>query len=161
MGYAVPGGPFFIRDNRGRKAGSFSGRAVTNDTAPGLLTGAASAVPDSHYESSVFNFQLRFSEEPHGGFSYKTLRDHAFTVTGGAGEGASAGAAQQRRLGDPRLAWRRWIGGHRAARHHELRGAGRDPHRRRQDALQPAGDHRPGTRRVGRVETPKGRTHGR
>ena len=30
-----------------------------------------------------FTFELRFSEEPADGFSYVTLRDHAFTVTGG------------------------------------------------------------------------------
>ena len=33
--------------------------------------------------SSTFTFELRFSETPKDDFSYKTLRDHAFTVTGG------------------------------------------------------------------------------
>ena len=34
----------------------------------------------------MFNFELRFSEN--FGLSYKTLRDHAFTVTGGSVTGA-------------------------------------------------------------------------
>ena len=37
----------------------------------------------SHDGSTAFTFELRFSETPTDGFSYKTLRDHAFTVTGG------------------------------------------------------------------------------
>ncbi len=37
----------------------------------------------SHDGSSVFTFELRFSETPKDSFSYTTLRDHAFTVTGG------------------------------------------------------------------------------
>ena len=35
-----------------------------------------------------FTFELRFSEDPKEDFSYKTLRDHAFTVTGGTVAGA-------------------------------------------------------------------------
>ena len=31
----------------------------------------------------MFTFELRFSEEPHADFSYKTLRDHAFNVSAG------------------------------------------------------------------------------
>ena len=34
-------------------------------------------------EDTTVTFELRFSEEPKPDFSYKTLRDHAFTVTGG------------------------------------------------------------------------------
>ncbi len=47
------------------------------------LTAEVEDVPDSHDGLSVFTFKLVFSEAPRGGFSYKTLRDHALTVTGG------------------------------------------------------------------------------
>ena len=46
------------------------------------LTASLGNVATSHDGESVFTFELRFSEE--FGLSYKTLRDHAFTVTGGA-----------------------------------------------------------------------------
>ena len=50
------------------------------------LTASAHDVPSSHDGSSTFTFELRFSEEfP---LSYVTLRDHAFTVTGGTVVGA-------------------------------------------------------------------------
>ena len=45
------------------------------------LTATIHDAPESHDGSSVFTFELRLSEE--FGISYKTLRDHAFTVTGG------------------------------------------------------------------------------
>ena len=45
------------------------------------LTASAHGVPASHDGSAAFTFELRFSEEMP--LSYKTLRDHAFTVTGG------------------------------------------------------------------------------
>ena len=38
---------------------------------------------DSHDGSNAFTFELRFSETPAEGFSYTTIRDHAFTVTAG------------------------------------------------------------------------------
>ena len=34
-------------------------------------------------QSGEFTFELRFSETPRKKFSYKIMRDHAFTVTGG------------------------------------------------------------------------------
>ena len=52
------------------------------------LTAAIHDAPESHDGQDAFKFELRFSEEPKTGFSYKTLRDHAFTVTGGTVEGA-------------------------------------------------------------------------
>ena len=56
------------------------------------LTASAHDVPSSHDGSSTFTFELRFSEEfP---VSYVTLRDHAFTVTGGE-------VTQARRLDRP------------------------------------------------------------
>ncbi len=44
---------------------------------------SATTTPATHDGSNGFTFDMRFSEEPHPAFSYKTLRDHAFTVTGG------------------------------------------------------------------------------
>ena len=50
--------------------------------APSPLTAEASQVPASHDGTTPSPFELRFSEEPVDDFSYSTLRDHAFTVTG-------------------------------------------------------------------------------
>ena len=52
------------------------------------LTAAIHDAPESHDGQEDFTFELRFSEEPKEGFSDVTLRDHAFTVTGGTVEGA-------------------------------------------------------------------------
>ena len=67
-----------LQDLAGNAAASFSGQDVSNNTqAADRLT--ASGVPTSHDDHVTF--ELEFSEEfP---LSYKTLRDHAFTVTGG------------------------------------------------------------------------------
>ena len=73
-----------LRDAVGNAAASFTGRSVTNDTGPAApFTAGIHDAPESHNGQSEFTFELRFSEEPGGGFSYKILRDHAFTVTGG------------------------------------------------------------------------------
>ena len=48
---------------------------------PPPLTASLENVATSHDGERAFTFELRFSEE--FGLSYKTLRDHAFTVTGG------------------------------------------------------------------------------
>ena len=93
--YTVPDGPNFIRDTLGRKAASFSRQEVTNNTASAKdstrgqpkdksnrLTARARGVPGSHDGSTVFTFELEFSEETD--LSYRTLRDHGFTVTGGS-----------------------------------------------------------------------------
>ena len=45
------------------------------------LTASEHDLPASHDGSTTFTFELRFSEE--FAISYKTLRDHAFTATGG------------------------------------------------------------------------------
>ena len=82
--YTAPDGPDFIRDIRGRKAASFSGQAVTNDTASAPLTARAHDAPSSHNGQDAFTFELRFSADPKPDFSYTTVRDHAFTVTGGS-----------------------------------------------------------------------------
>ena len=96
------------------------------------FTAVFEATPESHDGSSAFTFRLRFSETPRSGFSYKTPRDRAFTVTGG--EVTKAG-----RLGDPRHAGWKWRGEHRAAGHHGLRRGAGHLHRGRQDAVQPGG----------------------
>ena len=76
-----------LQDLAGNVAASFSGLDAGNDTqAADQLTASAHDVPGSHDGSTVFTFELRFSENFH--LSYKTLRDHAFTVTGGEVTGA-------------------------------------------------------------------------
>ena len=47
------------------------------------LTASTHDVPESHDGATAFTFELRFSEEPVGGFSATTLRDQALTVSGG------------------------------------------------------------------------------
>ena len=48
------------------------------------LTASAHDVPSSHNGQNAFTFELRFSEDPKPDFSYRTVWDHAFTVTGGS-----------------------------------------------------------------------------
>ena len=84
--YTAPAGESESRlqDQVGNAAASFSGQSVTNDTQAAVPpTASTHDVPANHDGSSAFTFELRFSEEPADGFSYKTLRDHSFTVTGG------------------------------------------------------------------------------
>ena len=52
------------------------------------LTASSESVPTSHNGSGEFRFRIALSEEPKSGFSYTTMRDHAFTVTGGTVTGA-------------------------------------------------------------------------
>ena len=90
--YARPSGPDFIRDNQGNSADSFTGQGVVNQTpatseqrdATEPFTAAVYDVPQSHDGETAFTFELRLSEEPKEDFSYVTMRDHAFTVTGGS-----------------------------------------------------------------------------
>ena len=90
--YTVPEGQDLIQDTHGRKAPSFSGQAVTNDTAKAPedtastapLTATIHDQPSSHNGQDAFTFELRFSEDPQPDFSYTTVRDHVFTVTGGS-----------------------------------------------------------------------------
>ena len=100
--YTVPTGESEgkLQDPAGNAASSFTGQQVTNDTASSggsgggesgeadppaavPLTATAHGVPADHDGSTTFSFELRFSETPEDDFSYKTLRDHAFSVTGG------------------------------------------------------------------------------
>ena len=92
VGYTVPSDAAAARlkDLSDNPAESFTGQAVTNNTAaaPTLLTARIHDEPSSHDGQSEFTFELQFSEEPKSGFSYTTMRDHVFTVTGGSVTGA-------------------------------------------------------------------------
>ena len=84
--YTAPTGESAARlqDLAGNAAASFSGLDAGNNTqAADQLTATVHDVPESHDGNSTFIFELRFSETPRSRFSYKTMRDHAFTVTGG------------------------------------------------------------------------------
>ena len=79
-----------LKDLSDNPAESFTGQAVTNSTAaaPPPLTASIHDSPPSHNGSDEFRIRIAFSEEPKTGFSYKIMRDHAFTVTGGSVTGA-------------------------------------------------------------------------
>ena len=78
-----------LQDLAGNAAASFSGPDATNATqAADQLTASVSVVPESQDGSTVFTFELRFSETPRKLFSYKIMRDLAFAVTGGEVTGA-------------------------------------------------------------------------
>ena len=93
--YERPDGPDFIRDNQGAEASSFIDWSVTNNTAESQqadtdtepqqeatpLTAVFQNILESHDGSSQFRIRILFSEDI--GISYKTLRDHVLTVTGG------------------------------------------------------------------------------
>ena len=64
------------------------------------LTAQFLDTPVSHDGQSEFTFELRLSETPRQGFSYQTLRDHAFTVDGGSVQRA------QRITKGSNLSWR-------------------------------------------------------
>ena len=69
-------------DDAGNEEELTSAASVAVEAAPLTpLTALIENAAASHDGASVFTFELRFSEE--FGISYKTLRDHAFTVTGG------------------------------------------------------------------------------
>ena len=86
-----------IRDLAGNAAAGFNSTEVFNDTdevaeaegdgeADTPLTVSVENPPASHNGTDAFTFEIRFSEE--FALSYKTLRDHAFNVTGGEVEKA-------------------------------------------------------------------------
>ena len=114
------------------------------------LTASSESVPTSHNGSGEFRIRIALSEAPKSGFSYTTMRDHAFTVTGGSVTGA------RRLVSGKNLRWeisrqpglQRGRDDH-SARHHGLRRAGGHLRRRRQEAVQPFGAHR---QRAGLVE---------
>ena len=70
-------------DDAGHEESLTSGATTAVAAAPSPLTASVHSRPASHDGSAMFTFELRFSETPKDDFSYRTLRDHAFTVTGG------------------------------------------------------------------------------
>ena len=80
-----------VRDVVGNAAAGFGATKVFNDTEEAAepdtpLTASLENTPGSHDGEASFTFELWFSEEVK--LSYKTLRDHAFTVVGGTVEKA-------------------------------------------------------------------------
>ena len=75
-------------DDSGHQETLTSAATVAVASAPTPLTAAIHDAPESHDGEKKFTFELRFSEDPKEDFSYKTLRDHAFTVTRGTVAGA-------------------------------------------------------------------------
>ena len=75
-------------DDRGHQETLMSAATGAVAAAPSPLTASIHSAPPSHDAQSAITFELRFSEEPGEDFSYVTLRDHAFTVTGGVVVGA-------------------------------------------------------------------------
>ena len=69
-------------DDRGHQETLTSTATAAVASAPSPLTATVHSAPASHDGSDSFTFELRFSEAPKDDFSYKTLRDHAFTETG-------------------------------------------------------------------------------
>ena len=72
-----------VTDDEGLFAEDSVTVTINGQLPPDSLTASAHGVPAAHDGSTTITFELHFSEEPADGFSYKTLRDHAFTVTGG------------------------------------------------------------------------------
>ena len=68
-------------DDAGNAESLTSSATAAVAAAPAPLTAEFLDTPSSHDGDTAFTFELRFSEEFE--LSYKTLRDHAFTVTGG------------------------------------------------------------------------------
>ena len=62
---------------------SLHDRHTLQQAAAEPLTAKLIDTPPIHDGQTAFTFELRFSEEPGPDFSYQTLQDHAFTVTGG------------------------------------------------------------------------------
>ena len=70
-------------DDAGNEESLTSAATAAVAAAPIPLTASVHDAPDSHDGENGFTFELRLSEDPGSSFSYTTLRDHAFTVTGG------------------------------------------------------------------------------
>ena len=69
-------------DDEGNAESLTSAATETVELPP--LTASVHNVPSSHNGQDSFTFEMRFSEDPTPAFSYMTVRDHAFTVTGGS-----------------------------------------------------------------------------
>ena len=71
-------------DDKNNQETLTSAATGTVAAAPVPLTVSLENKPTSHDGSDDFSFDIRFSEEPHADFSYKTLKLHAFNVSGGS-----------------------------------------------------------------------------
>ena len=60
-----------------------------DDESGASLTAQICDQPKSHDGATPFTFELRLSEEPQAGLSFRTIRDYVFTVVGGAIDGVS------------------------------------------------------------------------
>ena len=87
VGYDAATGKVIMRVGGSTSRTTRPGTTITGLQVP-QLTASIGDVPESHNGRTAFTFELTFSEEPGARFSYKTLRDHAFTVTGGSVIGA-------------------------------------------------------------------------
>ena len=72
----------FTDDAQNQETGTSAATATVAAAVQTPLTASIHSEPASHDGQDAFTFELHFSENLEG-FSYKTLRDHAFTVTGG------------------------------------------------------------------------------
>ena len=70
-------------DDRGHTETLVSAATGTVAAGTSPLKACMHSAPESHDGSATFTFELHFNETPKDGFSYRTLRDHAFTLTGG------------------------------------------------------------------------------
>ena len=70
-------------DDEGNEESLTSAATDAVTSPPTSLTASIHDAPEQHDGENSFTFELRFSETPVSDFSYKTLRDHSFTVTGG------------------------------------------------------------------------------
>ena len=75
-------------DDRGHQETVTSTATAAVTAAPSPLTVSVESAPTSHNGSDSFRIRIALSEAPESGFSYTTMRDHAFTVTGGDVTGA-------------------------------------------------------------------------
>ena len=71
----------FTDDANNQETLTSAATAAVAGLTPEPLTASLENTPESHNGTDEFTFELRFSEDVK--LSYKTLRDHSFTVTGG------------------------------------------------------------------------------
>ena len=143
----------FARYRDAGSSGSVNIYDVTTPQEPLTAEFVDSTLPERHDGSSDFTFELRFSEDLKPDFSYTTVRDHAFTVTGGS-------VTYVRRLepgknvplGDHRHPQLQHCRVHSPKRHHRLLRPGRHLYRRRQATVPRESRHACRVRRRRTVE---------
>ena len=138
-------------DDAGNEESLTSAATATAAARPSLTASVLNA-PQSHNGSDDFTFRITFSEELETDFSYTTLKDHAFTVTGGTVAGA------RRLVSGSNVGWEITVSPHSNGdvtvtlpATEGLRGAGGHLHRGRQDAVRRAGAHRQRPERMRRA----------